>query len=74
MMAHADIPDRELHSLIRRGAIRLGGNRRLKIFGTLHCGSGRRMSRENRVFFGSAAEALQLGYRPCGHCMKKFKT
>ncbi|MDX2045901.1 MAG: Ada metal-binding domain-containing protein, partial [Chitinophagaceae bacterium] len=36
-----------------------------------NCKSGKRMKAENRVFFGSEKEALQSGYRPCGHCMKK---
>ncbi|MET3532236.1 methylphosphotriester-DNA--protein-cysteine methyltransferase [Chryseobacterium flavum] len=29
------------------------------------------MKKENRVFFGSAEEAVQNNYRPCGNCMKK---
>jgi len=28
------------------------------------------MKIENRVFFISEKEALDNGYRPCGHCMK----
>jgi methylphosphotriester-DNA--protein-cysteine methyltransferase len=28
------------------------------------------MKRGERVFFADASEALALGYRPCGHCMK----
>ena len=28
------------------------------------------MKKENRVFFRSETEAKQLGFRPCGHCMK----
>lgn len=53
------------------------GNRHLKIYGTLHCKSGKRMKKENRVFFQSEKEAMEAGYRPCGHCMnsayKKWK-
>lgn len=55
--------------MIRRGEIMLGGNRRLKIYGTLGCVSGKRMKRENRVFFKSDAQARKMGFRPCGHCM-----
>ncbi len=47
------------------------GNRKLRIYGTLQCRSGKRMKRENRVFFATESEAIQNGYRPCGHCMKK---
>lgn len=43
---------------------------RLKIYGTLDCGSGKRLKLENRIFFKTEADAISLGYRPCGHCMK----
>ncbi|WP_262485817.1 Ada metal-binding domain-containing protein [Daejeonella lutea] len=56
--------------LIRDTKITLGGNQKLKIFGTLHCKSGKRMKPENRVFFASQSQAINAGYRPCGNCMK----
>lgn len=59
-----------IRSLIRQKKIRLGGNRRLRIYGILSCGSGKRMKRGNRVFFASEEEALANGYRPCAHCMR----
>lgn len=59
-----------VRSLIRSSRIRFGGNKTLKIYGTLSCSSGKRMKVANRVFFESEAEARQAGYRPCGHCMK----
>ena len=49
----------------------MAGNSHLKIYGTLHCKSGRRLKNENRVFFYSEDEAIDKGYRPCGHCMRK---
>lgn len=58
-----------LRCYIRQGIIALGGNSRLKIYGTLHCKSGKRMKPENRVFFHEEQEALAKGYRPCGHCL-----
>lgn len=61
---------RTLKSLIKKGEINLGGNKQWKIYGTLKCKSGKRMKIENRVFFSSEKEAIHLGYRPCGHCMK----
>ena len=61
---------RKLKSLIDSGEIVLAGNSSLKIYGTLDCYSGKRMKRKTRVFFKSAAEAISVGYRPCGHCMK----
>jgi len=62
---------KRLKSLIDEGAIQCAGNRKLKIYGTLNCSSGKRMKIENRVFFKSAAEAGNEGYRPCGHCMRE---
>jgi methylphosphotriester-DNA--protein-cysteine methyltransferase len=63
-----------IRSLIRSGQIRFGGNKQLKIYGTLACASGRRMKITNRVFFQTETEAIQAGYRPCGHCLQdKYK-
>lgn len=70
MITHIEITDKELWSKIKHKKICLGGNRKLKIYGTLSCASGKRLKRENRVFFNSEKEALKNGYRPCGHCMK----
>jgi len=70
MLHHFEITQRELRSFIHNGTIRLAGNRALKIYGTLSCKSGKRMKKENRVFFMSQEEAIDEGYRPCGHCMK----
>ena len=61
---------RKLNALIKKAEIVLGGNKQLKIYGMLSCKSGIRMKTENRVFFGSEEEAISLGYRPCGHCMR----
>jgi methylphosphotriester-DNA--protein-cysteine methyltransferase len=59
---------------IRSGEISLGGYKKAKIYGLLTCSSGKRMKAANRVFFKDEAEALQHGYRPCGHCMpEKYK-
>lgn len=64
----------EVGRLIRTGKIRFGGYMKGKIYGTLNCSSGKRMNIENRVFFESEEEAIQVGYRPCGHCMpEKYK-
>ncbi|WP_257657779.1 Ada metal-binding domain-containing protein [Parapedobacter lycopersici] len=70
MIRHTDISEGNLRSLIRKKQISWGGNGALKIYGTLRCGSGKNMKRENRVFFCSEEEARQQGYRPCGNCMK----
>lgn len=61
---------RRLKGLIDNGGIVLGGNKRLKIYGRLNCRAGQWMSTANRVFFSSQQEAIGLGYRPCGICMK----
>jgi len=69
MFHHIELTNRKLKSLINEGEIRFGGNKQLKIYGTLSCKSGKRMKKENRVFFISKEEAINEGYRPCGHCM-----
>ncbi len=70
MFHHVELGKLKLKSLIENGEIVLGGNKQLKIYGKLSCKSGKRMKKENRVFFSSEKEAINLGYRPCGHCMK----
>lgn len=71
MIRHEMLTDQQLHILLRQGKILFGGNQQLKIYGTLHCRSGKRMKSKNRVFFKDEGEALALGYRPCGHCMRQ---
>jgi len=77
MIKHSEISDKELIKRIKQNEICFGGNLKLKIYGRLNCSSGKRMKRENRVFFSSEKEALQKTFRPCGHCMsseyKKWK-
>lgn len=70
MIKHLEINDSDLRRKIKQKEICFGGNRKLKIYGTLQCKSGKRMKRENRVFFASESEAFKNGYRTCGHCMK----
>ncbi len=67
---HKNITDALLHAKIRNGEICFGGNEKLRIYGLLHCTSGKRMKRNNRVFFTSEQDALKHHYRPCGHCLK----
>ena len=71
MVNHVDISNSQLFKKLLRKEIYFGGNKNLKIYGKLNCASGKRMKRENRVFFASEKEAVQNGFRPCGHCMKK---
>ncbi|RED25460.1 metal binding Ada-like protein [Flavobacterium cutihirudinis] len=70
MIKHIEISDSNLRNKIKNAEICFGGNQKLKIYGTLKCSSGKRMKRENRVFFLSEDEAQKNGFRPCGHCMK----
>ncbi|MFV0411376.1 MAG: Ada metal-binding domain-containing protein [Paracoccus sp. (in: a-proteobacteria)] len=70
MIQHSEISDSNLGSKIKRQEIYFGGNKKLKIYGLLNCKSGKRMKRENRVFFSTEKEAIENGFRPCGHCMK----
>lgn len=62
---------REIRKLIKRQDVKFAGNQSLKIYGRLDCGSGERMKAKNRVFFNNETEAVEHGYRPCGHCMRK---
>lgn len=70
MMYHDDFAALTIRAMIRSGKIVFAGNRRLKIFGLLSCQSGKRMAIRNRVFFTDDTEAIEHGYRPCGHCMR----
>lgn len=71
MYHHKDLQSSELRNLILAKKITFAGNKNLGIYGTLHCGSGKRMKQSNRVFFESEKEAIDRGYRPCGNCMRK---
>ena len=62
---------RILKKMIDTDEISLGGNLKLKIYGTLNCTSGKRMKIENRVFFKNEKQAMAEGFRPCGHCMRE---
>lgn len=70
MIQHTEITNKELRKKIRNSSTPLAGNTNLKIYGKLSCRSGKRMKKENRVFFGSQTEAIELGFRPCGHCLR----
>lgn len=70
MIHHSEISNSELKNKIRSKQIRYGGNANLKIYGHLDCKSGIRMKKSNRVFFSNMKEAIEAGYRPCGHCMR----
>ncbi|MNR53611.1 Metal binding domain of Ada [compost metagenome] len=71
MIKHSEISALDLRNKIKNQELNLGGNSKLKIYGTLSCRSGKKLKKENRVFFISETEAMQNGYRPCGHCMKE---
>ena len=71
MIRHKRIDDSEVLKVIKSALIRYGGNRKQKIYGTLICKSGKRMKRQNRVFFENRKDAINNGYRPCGNCMKE---
>jgi hypothetical protein len=70
MIHHNQINDADLRRKILQHEICFGGNKKLSIYGTLRCKSGKRMKKENRVFFMSEKEAIESGYRPCGNCVK----
>jgi methylphosphotriester-DNA--protein-cysteine methyltransferase len=69
MIRHSKINDKDLRAGIRHKLFLFGGNVKLKIYGKLNCSSGKRMKKENRVFFISEEDARKQGFRPCGHCL-----
>ncbi|WP_312513766.1 Ada metal-binding domain-containing protein [Chryseobacterium culicis] len=71
MILLSQISGENLRSKIHSKEIVFGGNKKLKIYGLLNCRSGKRMKRENRVFFIDEIEALENKFRPCGHCMRE---
>jgi methylphosphotriester-DNA--protein-cysteine methyltransferase len=70
MIQHNELSDSDLRVKLHNREIKIGGNSKLKIYGSLKCKSGKRMRREHRVFFNSVVEAQSYGYRPCGNCMR----
>lgn len=71
MIRHTDLMDEALHQALKAGTYTFAGHRSARIFGRLDCAAGKRMKRNERVFFADATEALALGFRPCSHCMKE---
>ena len=69
MISHQDLTSRDLFNQLKNKSIAFVGNRKLKIYGQLNCSSGKRMSKQNRVFFKTEMEAMASGFRPCGHCL-----
>ena len=74
MLHHVSIDPQLLIRKIKNREVVFAANKKLKIYGALSCSSGKRMKKENRVFFLSEQEAINIRYRPCGHCMiEKYK-
>lgn len=71
MWLHVSLTQSEILSKIKQRKIVFAGNSKLKIYGLLKCASGKRMKKQNRVFFVSETEALKNGYRPCRNCTYK---
>lgn len=71
MIHHVSIVSSELKKLVLSNEIKFAGNAKLKIYGSLSCASGKRMKKQNRVFFSNEQEAKENGYRPCGHCLRE---
>jgi hypothetical protein len=61
VIKHKDLTAVILRNRIKKKEIILAGNEQLKIYGLLFCTSGKRMKKENRVFFESEICALQNG-------------
>lgn len=65
-------PDGSTYESDRPGL--LGGNRQLRTYGRLDCGSALaalpRGYARVRVFFADEATAIAAGFRPCGTCLR----
>ena len=64
-----------IYKVLRNGKVaenffpgRYAGWKNGKVFGRLDCKSGKRMKKENRVFFLTWEDAIASGYRPCKKC------
>lgn len=64
MISHTEISRERLQTLIQRGEITFAGNRNLKVYGLLTCVSGKRMKKENRVFFKAHGKRADSGTGP----------
>ncbi len=69
MIKHNEISNIELKIKFGNNEICFGGNTSLKIYGKIGCNSGKRMKKNNRIFFNSGQVILSYDYRPCEHCM-----
>jgi len=69
MHRHENHSPTEVRCFIRNGKIAFAGNLKASIYGTLGCSSGKRIKKENRVFFETEAEAVSSTFRPCAHCL-----
>lgn len=70
----AHMRGKDIWPLVENGAVKLGGHRKLKLYGRLDCKSANRYLKngtyqKNRVLFVSEAEAIENGYRPCATCL-----
>ncbi|HEX6889119.1 MAG TPA: Ada metal-binding domain-containing protein [Chryseolinea sp.] len=75
MIEHKKLSAVEVRSLIHGHKIAYAGNIPAKIYGTLTCSSGKRMKKENRIFFVDRNEAILAGFRPCGKCLhREYKS
>jgi len=70
MIRHIDLSAGSIRALIRKNKINYAGNIPARIYGKLGCSSGKRMRRQNRVFFRDQNEAILVGFRPCGKCLR----
>ncbi|HET9433524.1 MAG TPA: metal-binding protein [Chitinophagaceae bacterium] len=60
MINHNDISSRILFRKIKSKQITFAGNKKLRIYGTLNCISGKRMKKENRIFFLQKKKQLKM--------------
>ena len=67
MYFHIDLSEERVSQGLISGEFRFTGHRQSRIYCRPDCHAGQRMLRRNRVFFSSESEALERGFRPCGH-------
>jgi len=63
-----EVADSEPSEMISSWVVYIG-NKDSKIYHTLTCSSGQKISISNRIYFSSKTQAEASGYRPCSICL-----
>lgn len=68
MVRGSEMSEGAIKRMVAAGTLRYAGNESMQVYGEIDCPSGKRSRK--RVYFASREQAEQLGFRPCGACMR----